>query len=77
MPGSWRLQIRQIEFRYRPLVARREKAKKQNDAVAVTMDGVRTGSAKPGQVIGEVVAHDGAEQIGKLLLHSRLLSGPA
>src|SRR3984893_1121047 len=67
-PG-W-LQILQIEFRYGPLVARREKSEKQHEAVAVTMDGVGTGSANTRQVISEVIAHDGAQQIGKLLLHS-------
>src|ERR1019366_1915823 len=67
-PG-W-LQILQIEFLCGPLAARREKPKKQYDAVAVTMDGVRASSANARQVIGEVVTHDGAQQSGMLLLHA-------
>src|SRR6266542_3487711 len=66
-PG-W-LQSLQVEFRYGPLVARGEKAQKQHKAVTVTVDCVRAGSANTRQVIGEVVLHNGAQQIGKFLLH--------
>jgi hypothetical protein len=42
--SGW-VQIFQVKFRHWLLVARREKPEKQYKAVAVTMDGVRAGSA--------------------------------
>jgi hypothetical protein len=38
-----------------------KKPQQQNHAVAVAVDGVRTGPPKPGKVVGEVVADCGAE----------------
>ena len=35
----------------------------QDDAVAIAVNRVRAGSAKPGQMIGEVVANDRAQEI--------------
>ena len=58
--SGW-IQIRQVESRNRLFACAGEKPQQQNHAVAVTVDGVRTGSAKAGKVVGEVVADYGAE----------------
>jgi len=58
---SGRVQIRQIEPCNRLISFPGEKPQQQNNAVAVAVDGVRTGSAKAGKVIHEVVADYSAE----------------
>src|SRR5436309_8505817 len=63
------VQVREVEFRHRPIPACGEKPEKQHKAVAVAVDGVRARSAKTWQVVSEVVASDGAKKIGKLRLH--------
>src|SRR6516164_2794624 len=73
---AWRIQVRQVEFRQWPVPARREKTQEQDKAVAVTLDRVATHSTKIGQMVGEVVAHYGAEQVRKCLLHRCPLSQP-
>ena len=55
------IQIRQVEFRHRALLAHGEKPQKQHKAVAVTVNGVRARSAKTRQVVGEVIAHYGCQ----------------
>src|SRR5437867_3963277 len=68
---SWRVQIGQVEYRDGFLSLLGKMAEQQNDAVAITMDGVGTRSSEAGQVIGKVVTNNGAEQIGRLFLHGR------
>src|SRR5580704_11609918 len=65
----WWGQIRQVDFRHGALPERGDKTQKQHKTVAVTLDGVRAHSAKAGQVVGEVIAHYSAEQVGELSLH--------
>ena len=69
MPKCQGCQILQVEFCDRPLAARREKAQKQHNAVAVAVGGVRTRSANTRQVIAEVIAHYDAQQVGKFPFH--------
>jgi hypothetical protein len=56
-----RIQIRQVEPRNRLISLSGEEAQQQDNAVAVAVDGVRTGSPKAGKVIREVVADCSAE----------------
>ena len=72
---SWRIEIRQVEPRNRLVPLSGKKPQKQNHAVAVTVDGVRTGPPKAGKVVGEVVADYGAEEIRKPGFHLRLRAG--
>ena len=58
---SGRIEIRQVEPRNRLVPLSGKKPQQQNHAVAVTVDGVRTGPPKAGKVVGEVVADYGAE----------------
>jgi hypothetical protein len=69
--NSGGIQINQVEHRNGLLSLLGNKAEQQNDAVAITMDGVGTRSSEAGQVIGKVVTNNGAEQIGRLFLHRR------
>src|SRR5208283_3650006 len=63
------VQIRQVQYRHWAFPARGEKPQKQHKAVAVAVDGVRACSANTRQVVGEVIAHYGAKQVGELPLH--------
>ena len=69
---SGRIEIRQIEPRNRLVPLSGKKPQQQNHAVAVAVDGVRTGPPKAGKVVGEVVADHGAEEIRKPGFHLRL-----
>src|SRR5207247_10886009 len=62
---SGRIKISQIEPCNRLLLLLGKKPQQQNNAVAVAVDGVRTGSPKTGKVIREVVADCSAESIRK------------
>src|SRR3989442_15058016 len=69
---SGRIQIGQVEYRNGFLSLLGKIAEQQDDAVAITVDSVGTHSSKAGQVIGEVVTDNGAEQIRRWCLHQRL-----
>src|SRR5260370_27199326 len=66
---SWWIQIHQVEFRQWLSLAGGEKPQQQHNAVAVTVDSMRTGSTKAGKIVREVVAHHGTKQIGILCPH--------
>jgi hypothetical protein len=72
---SGRIEIRQVEPRYRLVSLSGKKPQEQNYAVAVAVDGMRAGSSKAGKVVRKVFADYGAEQIRKLGFHPRLLAG--
>ena len=57
------IQVGEIQRRDRRLALLRDITQQQGDAVAITMNGMRARSAQPGQMIGEVVADNRAEQI--------------
>ena len=57
------LDIDQIELSDSLSASGGTKTEQQDDAVPVAVNGMRARSAKPGQIIGEVVANDRAEEI--------------